>query len=482
MLFIFFGGSGDSKISEYKIHIFLYVIAAFLELIGEPAVIYMNIKIDKQYRLIAMTLTNYTRLIMNYLLALYFGMDLWSFTLSRLLSSVVFLTYVLYIGITVYSLPFSVFIPNIPEVLQIAKDQEIRGILNSFVKGTTLKMILNYAERIVLSFFLPISDSAKAEYTFIVENFATFIRFIIEPAEENFYNLINKIKHYKGLTVIPSSGEEFSGDFSKKENEILGRLYSSFKKKDKDKENYSFKLLKLSLKLFFVFGILLFCYLFIIGKDLLIYIFTEKWGTDHTCSILKVYALYIGALAVTSLTEAYSNAMCSNERMGVLNTLMIVNAFLLVFLSYYLSQSDLTGLVWANIVTLVLRFLVNVYLIITTELEDQFMNHGQIKKCPSHDNEVAEIIHINCVRWTQILSEMSRFVCKSFMKTPAVISTIICLVILSIVKDLLQYEENKIVLLFSSGVILTLNTLIVFMVEKKGFLEIMRLKSSGLRV
>jgi hypothetical protein len=215
---------------------------------------------------------------------------------------------------------------------------------------------------------------------------------------------------------------------------------------------------------------------------LLIYIFTEKWGTDHTCSILKVYALYIGALAVTSLTEAYSNAMCSNERMGVLNTLMIVNAFLLVFLSYYLSQSDLTGLVWANIVTLVLRFLVNVYLIITTELEDQFMNHGQIKKCPSHDNEVAEIIHINCVRWTQILSEMSRFVCKSFMKTPAVISTIICLVILSIVKDLLQYEENKIVLLFSSGVILTLNTLIVFMVEKKGFLEIMRLKSSGLRV
>lgn len=479
IIFIIFGGSNQSGLSEYKIHIFLYVMAAMLELIGEPAVIYLNIKIDKQYRLISMTLANYTRLTLNYGLALYFGMDLWSFTLARFISASVFLVYILYVGISVYSLPYEVFIPNIPEIINVAKNDELKSILNSFVKGTTLKMILNYAERLVLSFFLNISDSSKAEYTFVVENFATFIRFIIEPAEENFYNLINKIKHYKDLTVIPSTGEEFSGDFSRQENEILVKIYSTLKKKEKDKENYSFKLLKLSLKLFFVFGILLFCYIFIIGKDLLIYIFTEKWGTDHTCSILKVYSLYIGVLAVTSITEAYSNAICSNDRMGILNNLMVINAFLLVFLSYYLSQVDITGLVWASIFTLILRFFLNVYLIITTELEDQFKKHD-IKS--EHGNEVAEMIHINCIRWTSILSEMSRFITKSFMKTSAIISTIICVIILSIVKDLLQYEQNKIVLLFSAGVILSLNTLIIFMVEKKGFLEIIRLKSGGLRV
>jgi hypothetical protein len=45
-------------------------------------------------------------------------------------------------------------------------------------------------------------------------------------SEENFYNLINKVKHYKDLAVMPSTIDEFSGDFSKTENEnhniILG--------------------------------------------------------------------------------------------------------------------------------------------------------------------------------------------------------------------------------------------------------------------
>ena len=163
LIFIYFGGSGDSKVSEYKIHIFLYVLSALIELIGEPVVIYMNIKLDKKYRLIAMTLSNYTRLILNYLLAYLFGFDIWSFTLARLIASIAFLIYILYVGIFIYSLNYNIFIPNFPEIINIAKNSEIMGILNSFIKGTSLKMVLNYSERVVLSFFLQINDSAKGE-------------------------------------------------------------------------------------------------------------------------------------------------------------------------------------------------------------------------------------------------------------------------------------------------------------------------------
>ena len=495
LVFIFFAGSGSSRVSEYKIHIFIFVLSAMIELVAEPAIIYLNVKIDKKYRLIGMTIANYSRLILNYLLAYFFGFDLWSFTLSRLLASIIFAVYIIYVGIVIFKMHYTAFMPDYQGIVGITKHTEIKSLLSSFIKGTSLKMILNYSERIVLSFFLQISDSAKAEYAFVVENFSTFIRFIIEPAEENFYNLINKIKNYKDLTVIPSTGEEFSGDFSKKENEILIKLYSHLKKKGKkDKENYSFKLLKLSLKLFFVFGILLFCYMYIIGKDLVTFIFTEKWGTEHTISIIKVYSFYVGVLAITSLTEAYSNATCSSEKMSILNSLMVVNAILLVSLSLFLSQYDITGLVWANILTLLLRFFYNLYLIISNELEDQF-NCNKCSSLPKEDNQLllddeekdslpcVQDLSINeCITWTNILSEMARFTYKSFMKTAAYISTLICLIILNIIKELLQYDDNKPLLLISSGIILSLNVILIFMVEKKGFVEIIRLKSSGLKI
>jgi len=205
-IFIYFGGSGDSKVSEYKLHIFLFILAAMIELICEPAIIYLNIKIDKKYKLIAMSMSNYSRLILNYLLALVFGLDLWSFTLSRLISSFLFSIYIIYVGVFKFNLRLCIFVPDPTGMMEIINNQEINVHLISFIKGTSLKMILNYSERIVLSLFLQISDNSKAEYTFVVENFSTFVRYIIEPAEENLYNLINKIKHYKDLTVIPSKG------------------------------------------------------------------------------------------------------------------------------------------------------------------------------------------------------------------------------------------------------------------------------------
>jgi O-antigen/teichoic acid export membrane protein len=103
--FIFFAGD---NLSEVKLHLFIYVLVANVELIAEPVIIYMNIKIDNSNKIIAQTVANYTRIISNYLFALLFGFDLWSFTLSRLLASSTYVSYILYVGITKFKLDYKV--------------------------------------------------------------------------------------------------------------------------------------------------------------------------------------------------------------------------------------------------------------------------------------------------------------------------------------------------------------------------------------
>jgi hypothetical protein len=234
--------------------------------------------------------------------------------------------------------------------------------------------------------------------------------------------------------------------------------------------------------------------MFLIGKDLITCIFTEKWGTEHTICILKVYSLYVAVLAIASLSEAYSNAVISSDKMTLLNSFMTVNAILLVVLSVILSQYDITGLVWANIITLFLRYFFNLYLTISSELEDQH-SCKKYSSLSKEDNKLTfddeEKDTLQCqpennfdenISWTSILSEMAKFSYKSFMKVGAFVSTLVCLIILCIIKELLQYDDNKLLLLFSAGVILAMNIILIFMVEKKGFVEIIRLKSSGLKV
>jgi len=92
-------------------------------------------------------------------------------------------------------------------------------------------------------------------------------------------------------------------------------------------------------------------------------------------------------------------------------------------------------------------------------------------------------IQQHCLRSKLITEEMWKFMSKSFLKTSAIICTMICLLCLKMIKDLLQNEdENRSMLIFSTGVVLSLNCLLIFMVEKKGFTEIVRLKTNSIRM
>jgi hypothetical protein len=235
-------------------------------------------------------------------------------------------------------------------------------------------------------------------------------------------------------------------------------------------------LLKLSLKLFFVFGVLMTSYLYFIGKDLIVFVYTEKWANDHAISILKVYSMYVGIIAINGIMEAYSNAIYSNDKLLTYNSFLLTNAILLITLSLTLPRYDLTGLVWANALGLIFRIFVNLFLTISVEKETQTSANefDDDTKLPEIKNDQASTFSI-----IGILFEMCRFLRKSFLRTSAVVCTFICLIFLNIIKSIMSYdEENIILLLVSSGVIFSLNCLLIFMLEKKGFIEILRLKMS----
>jgi len=515
VLFIFIkfgGGNGDTITSlEFAIHLVLYKLSAFMELISEPVVIYLNIKIDKTNRLLALAFSHYARLILNYFFAWAYGFDLWSFTLSRVFSSLLYLLFMLYVGLCHYQLKFRTLLPNFLEMGIVYQNNHLKGILFSSMHGTALKLVFSYSERIVLSFILDTSDNDKAEYTFVLENYSTFIKYLIEPAEENFYNLINKIKHYKGLTVVPSDSDEFMGDFSHSENEILIKLYSSFKNKKMDKESYSYKLLKLWLKLFFAFGILLSGYIYVIGKELILTVYTEKWGTYHTIVIFKIYSIYVAIIAISGIVESYANAICSTERIHKAHSFMTFNSILLVFLSMTMGRYDTTGLIIANSIVMILRFFYNTYQIISTELEFQFNldNHNTeggiiefaqdnyisqisesyedknqgVEKCVSHQDQkrLKLVLSAQCIKYTQIFQEFIKFFSKSFIKVSALFATIVCLLFISLAKDVFYEDENQIFIMIISILVLGINTILIFLLEKKGFIEIFRLRTSGLK-
>src|SRR5690606_13765891 len=122
-------------------------------------------------------------------------------------------------------------------------------------------------------FFLKLSDTDKAEYSFIVDNFAVITRQVLEPIEENFYNVVNKIKSY-------NSGNN----------------------------DYSSSTLKLYLRIMLIFGSLLVGYVYAVGTESVIFVFTHKWATESTIRILRVYSIYIAIISFNGIMEAHSNA------------------------------------------------------------------------------------------------------------------------------------------------------------------------------
>ena len=109
-----------------------------LELIIEPVVMYMNLHMENKF--LPITISSITRVVTNTIFVAFFGMDLWGFTLSRMIGTTVYISYIFCLGVFKYKLNFFNFIPTNYKTLIIGKETNsginivyLREVLYQFI-------------------------------------------------------------------------------------------------------------------------------------------------------------------------------------------------------------------------------------------------------------------------------------------------------------------------------------------------------------
>jgi hypothetical protein len=436
--FIIFDSTGTMK--QIYIHLIVYIISGMLEILAEPVILHMNLHMENI--LIGKTLGNFVRIFTNVIFVVYFKLDLGSFTCSRFVGSFFYLIYFIYLGVFKYKINFWKFIPKNIKFFFDKKNNIIDGIditplkniFYQFVGLTLLNMILSNCEKLILSFMLKQSNEEKSEYSFIAENFSIITRLLLRPIEDTFYNLINKLKNYE----------------SKNKND-----------KDKDKENNKnnsnnnidiiLDVLKLFIKFFSLFGILLISYYYLCGNDLIELVYSKKWATPVTEKIGIAYAIYISIISINGVVECFSNATNDSNQMHLSYIFLTLNSIFLLIITILISNWDICGLILANAISMVLRINGNLYII--------FCGKKTEKNNIKENNEEKKYNN-------SLLLEIKKFQKECFVSNYTIIITGICLFIGKFIKKIFE-NKRLIIKIGSIGFIGMINIFFIILFEFK---------------
>ena len=197
----------SERLHENYIHLIVYIGCGLLELIIEPVIMHMNLHMENKF--LPITISSITRVITNTIFVSIFKMDLWGFTLSRIIGSTVYISYIFSLGVFKYKLNFFNFIPRNYQSLIYGKSTDnginlvyLREILFQFIKLNLLNFILSRCQNVILSFIMKSTDEEKSDYSFISQNYGLITRFLLEPIIDAFYNLVNKIKLIEKKTTV----------------------------------------------------------------------------------------------------------------------------------------------------------------------------------------------------------------------------------------------------------------------------------------
>ena len=305
----------------------------------------------------------------------------------------------------------------------------LKSIFYQFVGLSLLNMILSNVENVILSFFLKNSNEEKSEYSFIVENFNIVTRLILRPMEDTFYNLINKLKNF----------ENEENNNKKNKNQISTN------------NDLILNVLKLFIKFFSFFGILLISYYFLCGNDLIELVYSKKWATDITQKIGCSYAIYISIISINGIVECFANATNDATQMNLSYILLTTNSIFLVILNILISNWDICGLILANAISMVFRINGNLFIIFCGKKNDKEKNNIDLDDKKYKGN---------------LYFDIKQFQKDCFLSNYSIVLTAFCVFFGKIIR---QYIENKI-LLFKIGiygVIGIINVFFIFLFEYK---------------
>jgi hypothetical protein len=473
----------SDRLHENYIQLLVYILCGLLELAIEPVIMYMNLHMENKF--LPITISSISRVVTNSFFVSVFGMDLWGFTLSRIIGSVVYFSYIFCLGAFRYKLNFMDFFPSNIRYLVCGKEimnetniSYLREILAQFVKLNLLNLILSRCQNVVLSFVVKSTDEEKSDYSFISQNYGLITRFLLEPIIDAFYNLVNKIKHieprndkYGGendmngkespetsmnLNVennkIQIDDGENKSEKSDSDNNMIS-VENHLEKKDikKEKEiNYdlTIKLLQLFLKIFTYVGVLMIPYYLLIGTEIMGVIYGKRWENNTIDKIGDCFSYYVVVEAVCNLIKNFGNATNDTHQMNLSYLSLIVNAVILYLLMYLLSKWDICGLIVSNEFSSVFLINFNLYIIFC----------GKVKN-----------IIVNIVPKSNIFSEINHFIKKCFITKSSIVITTLSLIAGHAAKKVFLVDYTVSIKILSVIVIGAVNVILLYLFERRSF-------------
>ena len=475
----------SDRLHENYIQLLVYILCGLLELAIEPVIMYMNLHMENKF--LPITISSISRVVTNSFFVSVFGMDLWGFTLSRIIGSVVYFSYIFCLGAFRYKLNFMDFFPSNIRYLVCGKEimnetniSYLREILAQFVKLNLLNLILSRCQNVVLSFVVKSTDEEKSDYSFISQNYGLITRFLLEPIIDAFYNLVNKIKHieprndkYGGendmngkespetsmnLNVennkIQIDDGENKSEKSDSDNNMIS-VENHLEKKDikKEKEiNYdlTIKLLQLFLKIFTYVGVLMIPYYLLIGTEIMGVIYGKRWENNTIDKIGDCFSYYVVVEAVCNLIKNFGNATNDTHQMNLSYLSLIVNAVILYLLMYLLSKWDICGLIVSNEFSSVFLINFNLYIIFC----------GKVKN-----------IMVNIVPKSNIFSEINHFIKKCFITKSSIVITTLSLIAGHAAKKVFLVDYTVSIKILSVIVIGAVNVILLYLFERRSFIK-----------
>jgi hypothetical protein len=473
----------SDRLHENYIQLLVYILCGLLELAIEPVIMYMNLHMENKF--LPITISSISRVVTNSFFVSVFGMDLWGFTLSRIIGSVVYFSYIFCLGAFRYKLNFMDFFPSNIRYLVCGKEimnetniSYLREILAQFVKLNLLNLILSRCQNVVLSFVVKSTDEEKSDYSFISQNYGLITRFLLEPIIDAFYNLVNKIKHieprndkYGGendmngkespetsmnLNVennkIQIDDGENKSEKSDSDNNMIS-VENHLEKKDikKEKEiNYdlTIKLLQLFLKIFTYVGVLMIPYYLLIGTEIMGVIYGKRWENNTIDKIGDCFSYYVVVEAVCNLIKNFGNATNDTHQMNLSYLSLIINAVILYLLMYLLSKWDICGLIVSNEFSSVFLINFNLYIIFC----------GKVKN-----------IIVNIVPKSNIFSEINHFIKKCFITKSSIVITTLSLIAGHATKKVFLVDYTVSIKILSVIVIGAVNVILLYLFERRSF-------------
>jgi hypothetical protein len=438
-------------------------------------------------KFLPITISSISRVVTNSFFVSVFGMDLWGFTLSRIIGSVVYFSYIFCLGAFRYKLNFMDFFPSNIRYLVCGKEimnetniSYLREILAQFVKLNLLNLILSRCQNVVLSFVVKSTDEEKSDYSFISQNYGLITRFLLEPIIDAFYNLVNKIKHIEPRNDIYGGENDMNGkespetsmnlnvennkiqiddgenksEKSDSDNNMIS-LENHLEKKDikKEKEiNYdlTIKLLQLFLKIFTYVGVLMIPYYLLIGTEIMGVIYGKRWENNTIDKIGDCFSYYVVVEAVCNLIKNFGNATNDTHQMNLSYLSLIVNAVILYLLMYLLSKWDICGLIVSNEFSSVFLINFNLYIIFC----------GKVKN-----------IIVNIVPKSNIFSEINHFIKKCFITKSSIVITTLSLIAGHAAKKVFLVDYTVSIKILSVIFIGAVNVILLYLFERRSFVK-----------